>query len=285
MPKRIVYCHCAYSELIPRALRRRVLGGLLAADVELVTVPDLCGLAARKDPLLAELAEGGATIVACHPRAVRALFDAAGCPLPEEGGELLNMKGQTAEDILAAAVGAVPEGNDAAVDAAIDDILGRKDAWLPWFPAIDRDRCRNCRQCLNFCLFGVFALDGKRVVVQSPEKCKTYCPACSRVCPDVAIIFPKFKDRPIDGDVVTDADLQGEKVGVQVKDVIKGDVYATLRERGRKRFSPDRDAALAERRRCVERTRLQEKLDIPDDVLDSVLGPRERPDSKEQNRD
>ncbi|NQT87982.1 ferredoxin family protein [bacterium] len=285
MTKRVVYCHCAYSELIPRAVRRRVLGGLVAADVSLVTVPDLCGLAARGDPLLAELAEGGAAIVACHPRAVRALFEAAECPLPEQGVELLNMKAQSADDILAAAVGSAPEPDEAATDAALDDILGRKDSWMPWFPAIDRERCRNCRQCLNFCLFGVYGVEGKKVVVQSPEKCKTYCPACARVCPDVAIIFPKFKDRPVDGDVVRDEDLESEKVGVEVADLVDGDVYAALRDRGKKRFAPDRDEALAERRRCVERAGLQAKLDIPDDVLDSVLGPKGRPDEEDPERD
>ncbi len=285
MSKRIVYCHCAYSELIPRAVRRRVLGGLLAADVELVTVPDLCGLAARRDPFVAELAAGDVAIVACHPRAVRALFDAAECPLPEEGVELLNMKAQSAEDILESLIGSVPEPDEAAMDAAMDDILARKDGWMPWFPAIDRGRCRNCRQCLNFCLFGVFGLEGKKVVVESPENCKTYCPACARVCPDVAIIFPKFKDRPVYGDVVRDEDAKGEKVGAKVADLVDGDVVAKLRERGKKRFSPDRDEALAERRRCVERTRLQEKLDIPDDVLDSVLGPRGRTDEEDPKRD
>jgi hypothetical protein len=100
----------------------------------------------------------------------------------------------------------------------------------------------------------------------------------------VAIIFPKFKDRPIDGDVVREDDARGEKVGVDVGGLVHGDVYETLRKRGRKRFAPDRDEALAERRRCVERAKLQEKLDIPDDVLDSVLGPRERPDKEGPER-
>jgi NAD-dependent dihydropyrimidine dehydrogenase PreA subunit len=195
------------------------------------------------------------------------------------------MKTQSAEEILEAVLGVVPEGDDAATDAALDDILDRKEGWIPWFPTIDRDRCKDCGQCLDFCLFGVYAEEDGRAVVQAPEKCKTYCPACARVCPHVAIIFPKFKDRPIDGDVVRAEDAKGEKVGVDVADLVDGDVYETLRSRGKKRFAPDRDEALAERRRCVERTRLQEKLDIPDDVLDSVLGPRERPDEEGPERD
>jgi NAD-dependent dihydropyrimidine dehydrogenase PreA subunit len=73
--------------------------------------------------------------------------------------------------------------------------------WIPWFPVIDRDRCVNCRQCVEFCLFGTYATDTDgKVRVVHPEKCKTNCPACARVCPYTAIIFPKFTDGPISGD-------------------------------------------------------------------------------------
>ncbi|MCD6405162.1 MAG: 4Fe-4S binding protein, partial [Planctomycetes bacterium] len=71
--------------------------------------------------------------------------------------------------------------------------LEKDDPWVPWFPVIDYDRCINCKQCMNFCLFGTFSLseDGT-VVVSSPSSCKTNCPACGRICPQVAIMFPKY---------------------------------------------------------------------------------------------
>jgi len=73
--------------------------------------------------------------------------------------------------------------------------------WIPWFPVLDYDRCENCRQCLQFCLFGVYAEDeAGKVRVAAPEKCKTGCPACARLCPHVAIIFPKYEDGAISGD-------------------------------------------------------------------------------------
>ncbi|MHB1309053.1 MAG: 4Fe-4S dicluster domain-containing protein, partial [Limisphaerales bacterium] len=66
--------------------------------------------------------------------------------------------------------------------------------WTPWFPVIDGDRCTNCMQCLSFCLFGVYGVDeAKNIQVQNHDNCKTNCPACSRVCPEAAIIFPKYK--------------------------------------------------------------------------------------------
>jgi len=86
-------------------------------------------------------------------------------------------------------------------------------AWRPWFPVIDYDRCTNCMQCLSFCLFGVYGVDeGKRIQVQNNDNCKTNCPACSRVCPEAAIMFPKYKAGPINGDVVSDSDLNREKM-------------------------------------------------------------------------
>jgi len=68
-----------------------------------------------------------------------------------------------------------------------------------WYPVLDYDRCTGCRQCLDFCLFGVYALDGKSVVVRQPERCKPGCPACARVCPQRAILFPSCPDPDIAG--------------------------------------------------------------------------------------
>jgi Pyruvate/2-oxoacid:ferredoxin oxidoreductase delta subunit len=60
-----------------------------------------------------------------------------------------------------------------------------------WFPVIDGARCVQCQHCLQFCLFGVYELDGQGlVVVQNPDRCKPGCPACARVCPQSAIMFP-----------------------------------------------------------------------------------------------
>ncbi|MEE2792152.1 MAG: ferredoxin family protein, partial [Acidobacteriota bacterium] len=61
------------------------------------------------------------------------------------------------------------------------------EAWKPWFPVIDFDRCTNCMQCLTFCLFDVYGVDKQQqITVQNEDNCKTDCPACSRVCPEVA---------------------------------------------------------------------------------------------------
>ncbi len=155
----------------------------------------------------------------------------------------------------------------------------RHGEWRPWFPVIDYDRCTNCMQCLSFCLFGVYGADSAgRIDVQSPDQCKTNCPACSRVCPEAAIMFPKYKAGPINGDVVTAADLGRERMKVDISALLGGDVYASLRQRSddaKVRFSKERDEkkALAERQKCL--TKLAQAGDIPAEVLMSLPPPDE----------
>lgn len=143
--------------------------------------------------------------------------------------------------------------------------------WKPWFPVIDYQRCTNCMQCLSFCLFDVYSVspDGK-IKVQHQDNCKTDCPACSRVCPEVAIMFPKYRHGPINGEEVNSDDVRREAMKVDISALLGGDIYAALRDRSaraKSRFSKERDdeRALKERQTCL--LKLQEALDVPPEVL------------------
>ena len=69
-----------------------------------------------------------------------------------------------------------------------------------WYPVIDYSRCTNCLECLDFCLFGVYGVDKlDRITVENQDSCKKGCPACSRVCPEQAIMFPDYKTPAIAG--------------------------------------------------------------------------------------
>lgn len=69
-----------------------------------------------------------------------------------------------------------------------------------WYPVIDFNRCTNCMECVDFCLFGVYGVDGgENILVEQPDNCRKGCPACSRVCPENAIIFPQHKAPAIAG--------------------------------------------------------------------------------------
>ncbi len=146
--------------------------------------------------------------------------------------------------------------------------------WKPWFPVIDYQRCTNCMQCLSFCLFDVYGVSSEgKIQVQNEDKCKTDCPACSRVCPEVAILFPKYRSGPINGDEVHQEDVQREAMKVDISALLGGDIYSMLRERSAKaksRFAKERDEgrALQERQRCL--VKLQKDLDIPPEVLASL---------------
>ncbi|MGC9319054.1 MAG: ATP-binding protein, partial [Armatimonadota bacterium] len=97
------------------------------------------------------------------------------------------------------------------VVAAIDDALGEAsgegrvreledETPARWYPVIDRSRCTSCGHCLQFCLFGVYERDGAgQIVATSPDACKPGCPACARVCPQGAIMFPLCDEPAIAG--------------------------------------------------------------------------------------
>ena len=233
---RILYCRCAYSDAVPRQVKDQVLKGLVEAGAQFDAVADLCALAARADGKLKEIAGSPrATIVACHERAVRGLFAGAGAPLGD-GARILNMRTRTAGDILQALLPdrgpTVRADAEERFHALRKSMRAEADAagWIPWFPVIDRDRCDDCKQCAGFCLFGVYTLSAEgKVQVRNPANCKTYCPACARVCPQGAILFPKHPTGPVNGGPPEGGE---EKANVDLSRLAKGDVYAALRGRG-----------------------------------------------------
>ena len=100
--QRILYCHCAYAQVVPAETKAAVLEHLSASGRSFDAVPDLCEMSARRDPGLAQIASGAdATIVACYPRAVSWLFSAGGSPLPD-GVRILNMRTAGAPEIVSA---------------------------------------------------------------------------------------------------------------------------------------------------------------------------------------
>ena len=69
-----------------------------------------------------------------------------------------------------------------------------------WYPVVDFARCTQCMECIDFCLFGVYDVDDEdRLFVEMPDDCRVGCPACSRVCPAGAIMFPRHKSTEIAG--------------------------------------------------------------------------------------
>jgi len=242
---RVVLYEGPGSAPLPAEDRFRAISALLQNGFE-VSRPAAGGTVARAD---------GA------PMLVFGRFD--GQTPPIEGAEVRDVHGLGADGVLAAAREAREKSG-----------ARKLEAWKPWFPVIDYDRCTNCMQCLTFCLFEVYGVDkNDKLTVQNQSNCKTDCPACSRVCPEVAILFPKYKKGPINGDVVRQEDIQREAMKIDISALLGGDLYNSLKTRSadaRKRFSTERDEsrALLERKRCLKE--LGKELDIPDEVLMSL---------------
>jgi NAD-dependent dihydropyrimidine dehydrogenase PreA subunit len=110
-----------------------------------------------------------------------------------------------------------------------------------WYPVIDYSRCTNCLECLDFCLFGVYGVDKlDRILVETQDNCKKGCPACSRVCPEHAIIFPEYKTPAIAGAPV--GNISGLKIDL-TKLFGGGDALAiAARERDRELVADGRNA-------------------------------------------
>ncbi len=77
---------------------------------------------------------------------------------------------------------------------------------VPWYPVIDRTRCTGCGTCHDYCLFSVYGKTGQaapseRVRVAAPLNCKTGCPACARLCPEAALLFPFCAEAELNGEI------------------------------------------------------------------------------------
>ncbi len=136
-----------------------------------------------------------------------------------------------------------------------------------WYPVIDYSRCTNCLECLDFCLFGVYGVDKlDRILVENQDNCKRGCPACSRVCPEQAIMFPDYKTPAIAGAPV--GSVSGLKIDLS-KLFGGGDALAIAAQ--------ERDRELvADGRQAVGMTvgipkRQANKKDEPKDELDKLM--------------
>ena len=115
-----------------------------------------------------------------------------GTPRPDQMERYLNPSSGTTDTLdVATDTSAAPP----AEVVRLEDEVSRR-----WYPVIDYSRCTNCMECIDFCLFGVYGVDNlETILVEQPDNCRKGCPACSRVCPENAIIFPQHKTPAIAG--------------------------------------------------------------------------------------
>jgi NAD-dependent dihydropyrimidine dehydrogenase PreA subunit len=164
--------------------------------------------------------------------------------------------------------GGVPSEAKAPQVVRIEEGAGRR-----WYPVIDYSRCTNCMECIDFCLFGVYGVDKvDTILVEQPDNCRKGCPACSRVCPENAIIFPQHKTPAIAGAPV---EIGGLKIDLSVlfgaPEKKESAVEAAVRERDEQLILAGRTAvgaAIGIPKR--QDNKPQEPRDELDDLLDKL---------------
>ncbi len=221
---KILLCGCVKYQRIPEASLKGLVAAAENAGIEVELVPDLCRVAAEEPQLLVD--SDADVAAACFPRAVRVLYDYAGTDAPR----ICDLRNRSLNDVL------TELGLEAAGESGknFPDVPGD---WMPWFPTIDRERCVACGKCVDFCLFGVYRRnpDTHKVEVCAPHNCKTNCPACARMCPVTAIIFPKHEDSPINGG----DDDSATPVKVDPAATFDKDLYDKLAARRKKKRSAE----------------------------------------------
>jgi NAD-dependent dihydropyrimidine dehydrogenase PreA subunit len=216
---------------------------LKQVDAEVVWVSDLCRFSVTGGDRLKAFFndENEYLIIGCYSRTMkllleRFLVDSEKIPVTylnflELDNEQLN---HTIEDF----------GAKSQHQNAITEIITPNE-WPSWFPIIDYSRCTACGQCADFCLFGVYDKTDKRVSVVNPQGCKNNCPACARICPHTAIIFPKYKHGgAISGSAEIDEMAEQKRQVMDIESMLGNDIYSALEQRKVKRQSIIRSDAM-----------------------------------------
>jgi len=232
----VYFFYAGEETLLPRQTAIQTLAGLLASDCRPHLLGDLCRLAISGVETLEKISRDreGRIISEYQPRAVGVLFAYAGLEGPDPE-KIISHSGMCSCGVLSAVFGreAHPSGEDLKEAGKQLDSLERdnRSGWRPWYPVIDRERCKSCGQCAGFCLFEVYEVpeDG-RIAVKNPGKCKDNCPACARICPEGAIIFPKFPAPPVNGG----EGESSEPVRIDPSIFTDGDIMGKLRQRAGK---------------------------------------------------
>ena len=223
--------------------------------IKLVSIQDLCGLCALEPETVRSLFEGSAKVflLACQPRALKLLLENAGIQLQNKI-RLFNL----IEEDASVLQGLLPDYLNKEAGIRPEKELASGSAWPSWYPLIDHERCNNCMQCADFCLFGVYSKTASQVKVINPQGCKNNCPACARICPNVAIVFPKYSaGGPISGSVSIDEAGEMLRLKQDTETILGNDIYQALEQR-----------------------KLKKRLMIREDALEQAI--RERDEARQQ---
>jgi ferredoxin len=241
--KHILFCECG-GERIGRDLSETVNEHLKNQPVLVTCLSDLCGLVQKKKESLSDLFNNDSEylIIGCYSRAMNILFG----QVSDKFGNLkisdhINLIETPGDQVIERINSFISEdAGNTGYNKIIED-----SGWPSWYPVLDYSRCTLCGQCADFCLFGVYEKTEESVVVINPVGCKNNCPACARICPSSAIIFPKYKNGgAVGGSDEIDEFAEQQRQAKDLEDFLGADIYTALEKRKLKRKSIIRDEAM-----------------------------------------
>ncbi len=254
MTKRVVFCNCQGKLVKPERLAE-ITSYLNGQGISFTQLTDLCGLSAtRKDEVKALFSDDFETLmIACYPRTVKLLLDEAGIDTGIKQVTTLNMR-EAGNEELTEQIRAFSDSEPLRSSVAA---LSSDPEWPSWYPVIDYSRCTACGQCADFCLFGVYEKQQGKIVVVHPHDCKNKCPACARICPQTAIVFPKYEHGgAIAGADSIDETAEHQRQQQDINAILGSDIYQSLERRKLRRNSIIRESemqkAVLERDRAVK---------------------------------
>jgi NAD-dependent dihydropyrimidine dehydrogenase PreA subunit len=223
MSKQIFICGCEKDGKIEKKSVQKLMKTLEEKNIGFTYIEDMCGTILKNpDDLESLYTAEDAVVFGCQARAMQHLVDNS-----RRRNEDLDIEYHHIDDEKDELISSLESGTGEPLK------IKYSDEWKPWYPVIDYERCNGCRKCLNFCLFSVYSVeDDGTVVVSASANCKDMCPACARVCPQNAIIFPKHAESPIDGGEGDGS--ENEKTDI-LEQIQNDDVYSVLSAR-RKNF-------------------------------------------------
>jgi NAD-dependent dihydropyrimidine dehydrogenase PreA subunit len=233
MERKIVFCNCGGDRLSQERLHS-IENNLTRSNIEFIKLSDLCGLSSTEKGKLSDIFTSGNEylIIGCYSRSMKLLLEQAN--IVDESFHYINFLELSDEDISRQA-DSFNKQHDQRNPA--EEIISDPE-WPSWFPVIDYSRCTSCGQCADFCLFGVYEKDNGKVKVKNPRECKNNCPACARICPQTAIIFPKYKQGgAIGGSDFIDEIAEQKRQADDINTFLQGDIYNALEHRKQKRRS------------------------------------------------
>lgn len=230
MGKKVIYCNCQ-ANIISRQKIEEIERIISEGEMEAVKVSDLCGLAANQKDEVETLFSysDGFLVIACYSRAVKLLLEYAGVNIDAKGISLINLREEETiniHDLLKLYIR----------DQKSFQEIKSNPEWPAWYPVIDHSKCTVCGQCADFCLFGVYQKTGEKINVVNPQACKNNCPACARICPQTAIVFPKYKlGGAIAGSDVFNLVAEQQRQRQDMDEILGSDIYQALEQRKLKR--------------------------------------------------